>query len=118
MRVLVIDDDPLQLELVERALSREGFEVRCVTTAAQLGAEATRFAPEIVLMDVNMPDAPDEKTVGIARDAAPTARVVLYSAWDEAKLRGLCAKLGGDGYVSKSESVMAIGKRLRDLSKR
>jgi DNA-binding response OmpR family regulator len=117
MRVLVVDDDPMQLDLVERALSRDGFEVRGVATMAFMIAEAPRFSPDVVLMDVNMPDAPDDRLVAIARDAAPGARVILYSAWEESKLRVLSAKLGADGYVSKSESVIAIGRKLRELSR-
>lgn len=117
VRVLVIDDDPLQLELVERGLSRDGFDVRCVDTFPQMQAEARGFAPDIVLVDVNMPDAPDERLVAGIRDAAPGVRVVLYSAWEDSKLRLLVRQLGADAFLSKSESVAAIGQRLRELQR-
>ncbi|HEU4726679.1 MAG TPA: response regulator, partial [Kofleriaceae bacterium] len=70
-RVLVVDDDPMQLELVQRGLSRDGFEVRGVTTIPDMAIEAKQFAPNIVLIDVNMPDAPGDRTVAIARESAP-----------------------------------------------
>jgi DNA-binding NarL/FixJ family response regulator len=41
---------------------------------------------------------------------------VIYSAWDEARLRVLCAQLGADGYLSKSTSVLEIGKLLTAIS--
>ena len=116
-RVLVVDDDPMQLELVERGLSRDGFEVRGVTTIPEMVAEARAFAPHVVLIDVNMPDAPGDRTVALAREAAPGARLVLYSAWEEAKLRVLAKQLGADGFISKSESVVAIGRRLQELQR-
>jgi DNA-binding response OmpR family regulator len=116
-RVLVVDDDPLQVELVQRGLSRDGFEVRGVTTIAEMAAEARRFAPAIVLIDVNMPDAPGERTVALARGAAPGALVVLYSAWEPDKLRVLAARLGADGFISKSDSIVAFGRRLRELQR-
>jgi DNA-binding response OmpR family regulator len=116
-RVLVIDDDPMQLELVERGLSRDGFEVRVVTTLAELASEAKEFAPNVILIDVNMPDAPGELTIAVARQAAPTARLILYSAWETSKLRVLALQLGADGFISKSESVVAIGRRLQDLQR-
>jgi len=116
-RVLVVDDDPLQVELVQRGLSRDGFEVRGVTTVAEMAAEARRFAPAIVLIDVNMPDAPGERTVALARAAAPGARVVLYSAWEADKLRVLAVRLGADGFISKSDSIVAFGKKLRELQR-
>jgi two-component system response regulator MprA len=114
-RVLVVDDDPMQVELVERGLSRDGFEVRGVTSIADMVVEAGRFAPRIVLIDVNMPDAPGERAVAIARDAAPGVRVVLYSSWEESRLRVLASQLGADGYISKSDSVTAFGRRLRAM---
>ncbi len=118
IRLLVVDDDPLQLELVERALSRDGFEVRTVDTIAALAAEAARFAPELVLLDVNLSGAPPEQAVRAAREAAAGARIVLYSAWEESRLRALVRGTGADAYLSKSESIVAIGPKLRELRRR
>lgn len=115
IRVLVVDDDPMQLELVERALSRDGFAVRTVGTLAELVAASVGFAPEFVVVDVNLPDASPDRAIAIARDAANGARVVLYSAWEDSKLRALALRSGADAFISKSESVVAIGQRLRDL---
>jgi len=114
-RVLVVDDDPMQVELVERGLSRDGFEVRGVTSIAAMVIEARRFAPRIMLIDVNMPDAPGDGAVAVARDAAPGVRIVLYSSWDESRLRVLAVQLGADGFISKSDSVIAFGRRLRAM---
>jgi DNA-binding response OmpR family regulator len=116
-RVLVVDDDPMQVELVQRGLSRDGFEVHGVTTVHEMALEAKRFAPNILLIDVNMPDAPGERTVAMAREAAPGARVVLYSAWEESKLRVIAAQLGADGFISKSDSVITFGRKLRELQR-
>ena len=115
LRLVVVDDDELQLELMERALSREGFEIGRASTGAALASEAKRLSPHIVLVDVNMPDEPAAKILAIARDAAPTARVFLYSAWDVSRLRTLASELGADGFISKSESVALIGQRIREL---
>lgn len=117
IRLLVVDDDPMQLELVERGLVRDGFEVRSATSFADLVLEARRFEPGIVLIDVNMPDAPDQRSIEVVRAAAPGARVLLYSAWDDGKLRSLVRELGADGFISKSESVVAIGRRLHELQR-
>jgi two-component system, OmpR family, response regulator len=116
-RVLVVDDDPLQVELVQRGLSRDGFEVHGVTTVREMALEAKRFGPNILLIDVNMPDAPGDRMVAMARESAPGARVVLYSAWEESKLRVIAARLGADGFISKSDSVVTFGRKLRSLAR-
>jgi DNA-binding response OmpR family regulator len=115
IRLLVVDDDPLQIELVERALSRDGFELRGAGSCQGLAELTQGFAPQLVLLDVNMPDTSPEQVVALVREAAGGARIVLYSAWEESKLKGLAARLGADAYISKSESVFSIGTRLRHL---
>jgi CheY-like chemotaxis protein len=89
IRLLVVDDDPLQVELVRRGLERDGFEVRGVTRFADMASAAREFEPGVVLLDVNLPDAPETNMIGEVRDAAPGARVIVYSAWEDAKLRVL-----------------------------
>jgi DNA-binding NarL/FixJ family response regulator len=116
IRVLVIDDDPMQLELVERALSRGGFEICGVGSLGELASEAARFGPQLVLVDVNMPDVTPERAIEIVRASAAGARVLLYSAWEDAKLRVLAQRLDVDGYISKSESLVGIERRLRQLA--
>jgi two-component system OmpR family response regulator len=115
LRLLVIEDDAMQSELVERALARDGFEVRTASTLVELRTVVAEFSPQLVLADVNMPDAAPSETVAIVRELVPGARVVLYSAWEESKLRGLARELGADGFISKSESVFGIASRLRAL---
>lgn len=117
IRLLVVEDDAMQSEMVERALGRDGFEVRVARSVGELRAAVTGFVPELVLVDVNMPDAPDGQMVGLVRDLVPSARVVLYSAWEESKLRKLAKELGAHGFISKSESVFAIGGRLREITR-
>ncbi len=118
IRIVVIDDDQMQLELVERALSREGFEVRCVGTLDELQNVAPTFTPHIMLVDMNMPGIASGEAIASARTAAPNARVVIYSAWEESRLRLMAQQLGADGYISKGEPVFSIGSRLVKLAGR
>jgi DNA-binding response OmpR family regulator len=115
IRLLVVDDDPMQIELVERALARDGFELRGVSSCQAVASATEDFAPDLVLLDVNMPGTPPERVIALVREGARGARVILYSAWEESKLRSLAARLGADAFISKSESVFSIGGRLRDL---
>jgi DNA-binding response OmpR family regulator len=117
IRLLVVEDDAMQSEMVERALGRDGFEVRVARSIGELRSAVSGFVPELVLVDVNMPDAPDGQMVGFVRDLVPTARVILYSAWEDSKLRKLAKELGAHGFISKSESVFAIAGRLREITR-
>jgi DNA-binding NarL/FixJ family response regulator len=117
IRLLLVDDDAMQLELVERALSRDGFVVFGASALDELADAAKSHVPALVLVDVNMPEAPIDQVLAAVRGAAPTARIILYSAWEESKLKKLALGLGVDGYVSKSESVFRLGDKLRQLAR-
>jgi DNA-binding response OmpR family regulator len=115
MRILVVDDDPVQLDLVERSLRRDGLDVRCATSLRLAGDEAARFNPDIVLLDVNMPGSLPSQVIEAIRKSVPKARFVLYSAWEESRLRALARETKADGYISKSDSVVTIARKLQSM---
>ena len=116
IRILVIDDDPMQLELVERALVRDGFEVRSATDVGEVETTTRTFTPQIALMDCHMPGSSGADIIAKIRGAAASARVILYSSWEASRLRKLQQELGADGFISKDESIVAIEKKLRELA--
>ena len=119
--VLVLDDEPLALELAKQTLSRAGFSV----TAASSGAEALElFArqPErfdLVLMDLNMPLMDGEEVFVRLREIDPKIRVLLNSGFvDQARLQHLMANgLAGflrrpyrpDEMVAQIRSIISNG---------
>ncbi len=115
-RVLVIDDDTLQLELLQRVLGRDGFEVAVGATINDIRALAASFRPEVVLVDVNIPGASGGTGLSMAREVAPPGtRFYLFSSADDSKLRALSRDLKADGWLSKSMPVAELSKKLGDL---
>jgi two-component system, OmpR family, response regulator len=102
-RVLVVDDDPDLLDLVQRSLSAYGFEVLTHTSALGVSNLVRSSEPDFVLIDVNFPALKGDKVVNLARQyAASKTKFILYSASDESKRRSLALASGADGYISKS----------------
>ncbi len=117
LRLLVVDDDPMQLELVQRSLGHEGFLVETASSADGAAAVLGRFTPDLVLVDVNMPGTSPNDVCNSVR-AAGRARVVIFSASDGAQLKSLAARLGADGWLSKSAALPDIARQLRELHAR
>ena len=118
LRVLVIDDDAMQLELVQRSLGRDGFEVETATNATSARSAIARFAPHFALVDVNIPGMSGDMLGELIRDGqsgAAATRFLLFSAWEGSKLRALANRLGAHGWVSKSTPLFDVGKTLRSL---
>ena len=118
-RILVIDDDTLQLELLQRVLSRDGFDVAVGASMNDIQHLARKFRPHVVLMDVNIPGASGGSGLPMARAAAPLGtRFYLFSACDESKLRLLAREHRADGWLSKSLPVAEVSRKLKEITTR
>jgi len=116
IRVLVVDDDQDQLVLAERTLSAYGFEVRTHRSSMGVSNLVRTSAPDLVLLDVNIPALTGDKVLALARAQAPmNTRFILYSASDESKLRALARESGADGYITKSVQGEELAQRLSAL---
>ncbi len=119
LRVLVVDDDPDQLDLVRRTLGTHGFEVHTHNSALGVSNMVRTSAPDLVLLDVDFPALKGDKVVSLARQYAPRdTKFILYSAFDEAQLRTLALSSGADGYLSKSVQGEELVRKLSAIHNR
>ena len=116
-RILVIDDNAINIDLVQFVLSEAGFEVDAASDArAALGRIAER-RPDLVLMDIQMPGISGlELTCRLKGDpATKEIRIVAFTAYamkgDEAKM----LDAGCDGYISKPIDVATCAETVRVL---
>ena len=100
-RVLVVDDEENISFLVASALRLAGHEVRSVATGQEAIDEADRFGPDLIVLDVMLPDLDGFEVLRRLRQGGNTAPVLFLSARDEVadKVRGLSG--GGDDYIVK-----------------
>ncbi len=118
IHVLVVDDEAVLAEMVAMALRYEGWN----TTTAGDGAAAVRAAkaerPDVVVLDVMLPDISGLDVIGRLRQENPTLPVLFLTARDalEDRIAGLTA--GGDDYVTKPFSIEEVVLRLRALLRR
>jgi CheY-like chemotaxis protein len=89
-RVLVVDDDQAFATMLESMLSSAGFEVRRARDGADGLDEATRFEPNLILLDLKMPNASGEEFAARYRAVPPPkAQIVVVSglpdAWQRAQ---------------------------------
>lgn len=113
--ILIVDDNPHNLRLLISLLSDKGYEVRPATSGARALATARHEVPELVLLDVMMPDMDGyEVCRRLKADPATAGVPVLFiSANDEAtdKVKGFEA--GGVDYLSKPFDALELHARVR-----
>jgi two-component system OmpR family response regulator len=117
-RLLVVDDEPNILELLATSLRFAGFEVVTAANGREALAEARRSRPDLVVLDVMMPDMDGFAVVRRMRGEGSTAPVLFLTARDatEDKVTGLT--VGGDDYVTKPFSLEEIVARIRAVLRR
>jgi DNA-binding NarL/FixJ family response regulator len=106
IRVMVVDDHPMWRDAVARDLAEAGYDV--VATAAD-GAQALRIAgaarPDVVVLDLQLPDASGVDVTRGLRAACPAARVLVLSASGEQQDVLDAVKAGAVGYLLKSAAL-------------
>jgi DNA-binding NarL/FixJ family response regulator len=103
IRVMVVDDHPMWRDAVTRDLTEAGYDV--VATAAD-GAQALRITgaarPDVVVLDLQLPDMSGVEVTRGLRAAHPAARVLVLSASGEQQDVLDAVKAGAVGYLLKS----------------
>src|SRR5918992_157604 len=116
-RVLLIEDEESIHEPLAAALDREGFAAEVATTASE-GLERFRNRPpDLVLLDVMLPDGDGRDVLREIRRTSRTP-VVMLTARGEEMDRILGLELGADDYVSKPFSARELTARMRAVLRR
>jgi DNA-binding NarL/FixJ family response regulator/putative methionine-R-sulfoxide reductase with GAF domain len=114
LRVLAVEDHPVMRLGVRAMLEREGFVVAGATATCSeaLGLLADTM-PDVVLLDLRLPDATGAEAVVRMRDAAPTLPIVVFSVDRTPALIRAVLRAGASGYVTKDAPIARLTAALR-----
>jgi two-component system response regulator RegX3 len=115
--ILLIEDEESISEPLERALGREGFEVVIAATAAEGRERFRERSPDVVLLDVMLPDGDGRDVLREIRSISRTPVVMLTARGEELE-RVLGLELGADDYVTKPFSAAELAARVRAVLRR
>lgn len=107
--VMVVDDHPMWRDGVGRDLAEAGFDV--VATADSVAAARSRAAavhPDVVLMDMHLPDGNGAQATVAVLEHSPTTRILVLSASSERDDVLDAVKAGASGYLVKSASAAEL----------
>ncbi|GAA1335125.1 response regulator transcription factor [Brachybacterium rhamnosum] len=117
-RLLVVDDEPNIRDLLATSLRFAGFEVFTASTGNEAIREATEHQPDLVVLDVMLPDMDGFTVTRRLRDRGEEYPILFLTARDETqdKVNGLT--VGGDDYVTKPFSLEEVVARIRAVLRR
>ncbi|MGO4782688.1 response regulator transcription factor [Cryobacterium sp. W22_MBD10_FK3] len=117
-RILIVEDDALQSELVRRYLEREGHDVTVLADGAEALAEVRRSAPDLLVLDVMLPGADGLTVCRTLREEHFELPILLLTARSTENDLLLGLELGADDYLAKPYSPRELVARVRALMRR
>jgi DNA-binding NarL/FixJ family response regulator len=117
IRVFVADDVPDMRALVRFALEDAADMV--VVGEAGTGAEAVEGVgntrPDVVLLDLSMPDLDGLEVIPVVRERSPDTAIVVFSGFEAARMRGPTLELGAHRYVEKGRPLDELRAAIREV---
>src|SRR4051812_29702550 len=117
VRVGLCEDDAALRSVLERALSAEGFVVRATATGRAAVEAFSASAPDVLVLDVGLPDADGRDVCQALRSHGVSAPVLFLTARDALPDRLSGFHAGGDDYMTKpfalAELIVRVGALLR-----
>lgn len=116
-RIMVVDDDPDALSLMERILTDEGFELVKVSNATEVGLKAAQLSPDLILLDFLMPEVNGFEVAKALREneltrSTPIMAVTCLTKEQDIERIFAC---GADEYLAKPFRVEQLLEKVREL---
>lgn len=117
-RVLIVDDEPNIRDLLATSLRFAGFDIQTAANGTAAVTAVTKSEPDIILLDVMLPDMNGFSVTKKLRSAGIQAPILFLTARDEVedKITGLT--VGGDDYLTKPFSLDEVVARIQAILRR
>ncbi len=117
-RVLLVDDNPAMLERAAAALASACVIVGQVRDGAAALAAAAALRPDVIVMDISMPEMSGLDVAHRLRLAGSTAAIVFLTVHNDAEVVEAALMAGGSGYVIKSRLASDLQLAVREARAR
>ena len=119
-KILVVDDDPEIVEILKYNLSNSDFEVKVAYNGFQAVKKSKKFKPDIILMDVMMPEMNGIEACTEIRkiDNLKNVQIIFLSARGEDYTQIAAFDAGADDYINKPIKPKILLKKITNIAKR
>jgi DNA-binding NarL/FixJ family response regulator len=118
LRVVLIDDNANHLRGIKELINLEScYDVVGTTTSANLGINLVKkYHPDVVLMDINMPEKDGLQTIQAIVKLNLSTRIIALSGYDDSDLIYRAMKLGARGYVLKTMASVKLINAIEEVA--
>ena len=116
-KILVVDDEPFALAIVERLLKQEGYTVHLAKNGSDALKICLKYKPDLVLLDLMMPGISGEEVCREIRTSCAEVKIVYFSAkqffYSKVNFSDSCSQ--PDGFIAKPASSKLILSTVRNV---
>jgi len=117
-KVFLLDDEELIVTVLSKALKKEGYEIQAATETDNIMEKIKSFNPDLLLMDIRMPDRDGIDILKEIKGAGLTTPVVMLTADDTADTAVKAMKLGAADYLTKPFNTDEVKIVIRNIIER
>ncbi len=116
-KILVIDDSELTLHLVNKSLTKAGFQVFTTDNLVEFDRLLKEQKPDLIITDIKMPDISGDNICEVLKRDYETGEIpiVFFSSLNDDELRVLAEKSGADGFISKEHGLEELENMIRQV---
>jgi len=117
LKILVADDNKLQLAIMGDALNSAGFEVFTVNDGLQVYQEVRKNQPQIILLDIMMPNIDGIEICKTLKTSPETKNIliIIFSGKKDLDLIDLAYEAGAQGFILKSNNPQEVVLRIKEI---
>ncbi len=117
-RVFLVDDEPLIVSMLTRALRNEGYEVFAETSTDGVIDKIMAVSPDLLILDINMPGQNGLDILKLVRAKEIPVHLIMLTANDTAETAAEAMSLGADNYLTKPFDLDTIKTAVRSGMKK
>jgi len=115
LKILVVDDEPNVLDVIQSFLENEGYEVLVADSGASMMDSLEKTKPNVILLDIRMPDIDGLQCLRIIKDRYPGIEVVMMSGFATVQMAKKSLEIGAFDYIGKPISFNHLKEVIQQI---
>jgi len=116
-KIMIIEDDPVIRDEMAMLLANEGYQADTVTEFTNVAMQVSEYSPDLILLDLNLPERDGLSLCADIRKASPTP-IIFVTSRDSAADELYALSLGGDDYITKPYNIPVLLARIKAVLRR
>lgn len=114
-KILIVDDEAGIVQEIKEFLEEEGYDVYTADTAKAGSQKVEELRPDIVLIDVKLPDASGTEVLRVVKDKSPGTKTIMVTGYVDQAVMDEAESIGRDTFLQKPFDLVRITEEIEKL---